>query len=38
VNVSRPLLAVSTVASSTPVETGVVVVQASVTLEVAIVP
>jgi uncharacterized protein YggE len=38
VNVTRPLLAVSTVAPSTPVETGVVVVQASVTLEVAIVP
>ena len=38
VNVTRPLLAVAPVASSTPVETGVVVVQASVTLEVAIVP
>jgi uncharacterized protein len=39
VNVSSPLLgAVSPAATSTPVETGVVVVHASVTLEVAIAP
>lgn len=38
VNLSSPVLGVATPTSSTPIETGLVVVQASVTLEVAITP